>query len=579
MSKEYPPTSTTTTTTSSQQQQQQQSPAPITFTCLVHYDNRMDLLTFNNVSNFNDLIPTIRQTVQLSVPQQQPIILYNSDPNNNKVQPLDPRAHISGPPQDIYTMAKIAKNNYQSRGSSIQQNHIFTLIAGGSGIGKTRAGEEVAHIPGDIINRILTNSEMIDKKEFFDSIVNCLYIYINLNHHGNAYFHLLDKKHTASIRIGYRLAYSSGIYGNLNFESFNNMNQQSKDYFNFDIVLNNIKKEQMANIKPKAIIIHLDEYQLYIDAIKYNNLASEINPREDFKSLLKFGMTNIYLEPIPPSLSGPIVEYHLERKLLKESDSFNIAIGDTGFIPKDMILLMNEANMYDENYSTNAFRRIISALDNSILSTNKNLLKTICALAITQTPVGLSEVLTENPKVTLDDARREGFIYLRETKDRHKFLVYISFYLLKGFNTQLPQPWFPDHLMIPPTDNNKWLWKYFEMLYPYFQICLISTLISLKKPLYFSSVFRGAQGTESLPEDPIVFYPENISKEVETNISSNLVSSSTFGPLDFTTIKTILICTINTAKFDHRFALKTNKTTYMVYVQIKHSNNVNTLGT
>eukprot|EP01132_Coremiostelium_polycephalum_P008375 gene8375-10289_t len=70
-----------------------------TFTCWVHYGSNIDELTFDNsVRNYNSLIPTIRQSIQLSVPQQ-PIILYDSDPNNNNnnAQPLDPRAPVSVP--------------------------------------------------------------------------------------------------------------------------------------------------------------------------------------------------------------------------------------------------------------------------------------------------------------------------------------------------------------------------------------------------------------------------------------------------------------------------------------------------
>eukprot|EP01132_Coremiostelium_polycephalum_P004341 gene4341-5433_t len=96
----------------------------ITFTCWVHYGEIHTKLTFNNVADYDDLIPTIKQSTQLLVPQQ-PIKLYDSDPTENKnIQPLSPRATLPTPhPQDIYEI--------------IERNHTITLLKGNPGIGKS----------------------------------------------------------------------------------------------------------------------------------------------------------------------------------------------------------------------------------------------------------------------------------------------------------------------------------------------------------------------------------------------------------------------------------------------------------
>eukprot|EP01132_Coremiostelium_polycephalum_P004575 gene4575-5709_t len=96
----------------------------ITFTCWVHYGEIHTKLTFNNVTDYDDLIPTIKQSTQLSVPPQ-PIKLYDSDPTNNNIQPLSPRATLSTPPpQDIYVALIIvdAKQLYKWIMDYVQTN-------------------------------------------------------------------------------------------------------------------------------------------------------------------------------------------------------------------------------------------------------------------------------------------------------------------------------------------------------------------------------------------------------------------------------------------------------------------------
>eukprot|EP01132_Coremiostelium_polycephalum_P005653 gene5653-7038_t len=123
-SEENPPTSTTKTTTSQQQQ------PPFTFTRWVHYGNLKDKLTFNNVSDYSDLIQTIRQSIQLSVPQQ-PILLYDSDPvNNSNAQPLDIADIISFPlPQIVFRYDQTKDfNKVNEHGKFVNRtNELLTL--------------------------------------------------------------------------------------------------------------------------------------------------------------------------------------------------------------------------------------------------------------------------------------------------------------------------------------------------------------------------------------------------------------------------------------------------------------------
>eukprot|EP01132_Coremiostelium_polycephalum_P002289 gene2289-2823_t len=484
-------------------------------------------------------------------------------------------------------MGNIAYNNFSYRGHTESQFHIFTLIAGGSGIGKTRAAEEVSHIPSEIIKGILKNLDLKDtiKQEFLESMKNPIYIYIKLNENGSRFDPEIDSLDT-DIRIGSRLAYSSGI---IQMNKINDILRlgQPISKFTFEYIFNLIKESIKTN-KSKAVIIHLDEYQIYIEDIqRYRRYINLEDARSEFKLMLQqigsmmkkeklyyfipictgtsshdikflkteFGKHNVYLDPLSISSLGPFQQFHLGDKIsITETSIYKIALGDTGYIPRDMIFLFDNIKKKVDDIGTATFHRITGPIQDSILSKNNELVRNLCAMAISQIPVSLDDNVINDPPISLDDVRRDGYIYLIENdkkKTKVEFKVYMSFYTLKYFNANISGSWFPDNLLMIPSENSKWYWQNFELLYPFFQICLISSYNILKRELLFSNIFRGADGIEHLPKDPIIFYPKNAIYETGSIITSHRVthSNSTICE-DFTNTPSLFI----------------------FYVQVKHSN-------
>ncbi|EGG17023.1 hypothetical protein DFA_08004 [Cavenderia fasciculata] len=104
---------------------------------------------------------------------------------------------------------------------------------------------------------------------------------------------------------------------------------------------------------------------------------------------------------------------------------------------------------------------------------------------------------------------------------------------------------------------------------------LIKSNALLEKPITIQNIFRGAIGLDTLPTDPLSFYPKDIADEVHSDISSLMVDIGK-GSVDITTLPFILRCSTNTKSFDYRFAIKLQQpqqgeVTYLVYVQVKHS--------
>eukprot|EP01132_Coremiostelium_polycephalum_P013116 gene13116-16002_t len=453
---------------------------------------------------------------------------------------------------------------------------IFTLIAGGSGIGKTRAAEEIK---------------------------SPIYIYIKLNENGSRFDPEIDNL-GSDVRIGSRLAFSSGI---IQMDKINHILRLGQPIFNFTFEkIFNLIKESIDTNMPKAIIIHLDEYQIYIEEIKrYRRYTNLEDARSEFKLMLEqigsmmkkeklhyfipictgtsshdinfqkteFGKHNVNLNPLSTSSLDPFQQFHLGNMIsITKSSIYKIALGDTGYIPREMLFLFDNIKINVDDFGTSTFFRSTRPIQDSTIS--KNTIRNLCAMGISQIPVSLDDYVINDPPISLDDIRGDGYIYLIEDKKNSKvqFTIFMSFDTFKYFNANISEFWFPDNLLMIPSENSKWNWQNFELFYPFFQFCLFSSYNILKREILFSNIFRGADGIDGLPKDPIIFYPQKVSCEIKSDISSHLVSHSDNNVLeDFTNSPSLFKCSINTPSFDHRFTIKTKTNTYLVYVQVKHS--------
>ncbi|GET01548.1 hypothetical protein GLOIN_2v1805244 [Rhizophagus clarus] len=169
--------------------------------------------------------------------------------------------------QALNSMLKVARSNFKGRKSPDHKDHTFILIPGGIGIGKTRMGWE-----SQCLSSITTSS--YDTPEFIEALKDPCYISIDLNN-GNKYIRGFDDRANESVRIGARVAVASGLVSE-NLPDLLNTN-----LFHFSDVICEILKRRSKKVE--AIIIHLDEYQLYINDFQKHKQQSWIDSRDFLK--------------------------------------------------------------------------------------------------------------------------------------------------------------------------------------------------------------------------------------------------------------------------------------------------------
>lgn len=152
------------------------------------------------------------------------------------------------------------------------------LIPGGPGIGKTRFAHELqfpCRIPPNM------------SAEFKSAFSKPLYIYLDLNN-GLQYEYLFDSKYDASIRLGVRLA-SHYFASSTPFVQFLKLSDDSLNQFEFYSVLRYVVQQERLSRDANEvipIILHIDEYQLYIDAASTTGELGQKKARCFFKEML-----------------------------------------------------------------------------------------------------------------------------------------------------------------------------------------------------------------------------------------------------------------------------------------------------
>ncbi|GES90818.1 hypothetical protein GLOIN_2v1805244 [Rhizophagus clarus] len=183
--------------------------------------------------------------------------------------------------QALNSILKVARYNYEGRNTPDHKNHRFILIPGGIGIGKTRMGWESKYLTSTLSTR------SSDTAEFAEALKDPCYIFIDLNN-GNKYIKDFDNKEDPSIRIGTRVAVASGLIPECSCLR-DLLKTNTKELFHLSDVICEILKRRfiMHQRSVEAIIIHLDEYQLYINDVQQYQKLSWTNSRNFFKSMLR----------------------------------------------------------------------------------------------------------------------------------------------------------------------------------------------------------------------------------------------------------------------------------------------------
>lgn len=173
-------------------------------------------------------------------------------------------------------MLEVARYNYQGRNTPDHKNHKFILIPGGIGIGKTRMGWESKHL-----SSIKKSSG--DTSEFIKALEDPFYIFIDLNN-GSKYIEDFDSGEDPSIRIGTRVAVASGLVPKCS-RLRDLLKTNPTELFKLSDVICEILKRRSKEVE--AIIIHIDEYQLYINDAQKHEQQSWSRSRDFFKSMLR----------------------------------------------------------------------------------------------------------------------------------------------------------------------------------------------------------------------------------------------------------------------------------------------------
>ncbi|EGG21266.1 hypothetical protein DFA_01145 [Cavenderia fasciculata] len=280
-------------------------------------------------------------------------------------------------PLEFYVEASQACfRNYEKRNISesydvkTAKHHQFLFIPDDSGIGKTRAGEEIANIPVDILSSVCQGDQ-----DFISAMRDPIYCYVNLNNSsGHSLCEYIDKKER-EYRMGARIALSQD-------PTCNNLLDIVKKYdnFDFDRVIHSLLINKPNKTNVTSIIIHIDNHQHFIDSIQTKFGETLEYAKHSFKQMIgvigghmlgntsdnhfivpvltgtcdndvRFAMAEnwtktINLDPLDPTKVNQLVDHYLKvnNRQLLDQPHFQIAIGETGFIPSILIDLLKSAN-------------------------------------------------------------------------------------------------------------------------------------------------------------------------------------------------------------------------------------------
>ncbi|GET03046.1 hypothetical protein GLOIN_2v1805244 [Rhizophagus clarus] len=446
--------------------------------------------------------------------------------------------------QALNLMLKVARSNFKGRKSPDHKDHMFILIPGGIGIGKTQMGWESQYL-----SSITTSS--YDTPEFIEALKDPCYISIDLNN-GNKYIRGFDDRANESVRIGARVAVASGLV------SENLPNLLNTNLFHFSDVICEILKRRSKKVK--AIIIHLDEYQLYINDFQKHKQQSWIDSCDFFKGMLReigsvmrgYKMASEYngkyfiipiitgtsaidihflptehtqimlnLRPLnyesAKSMFLDMYEYsrqttdegkNLVTQSLKSHYSsdinnkdigklstefcnfvlnqqhFQIAMFDTGFIPKFIDDLLSPPFLMSHFDWGNRLFTGISQRKTAEIGNNPGDWKDLNDIR-TVISFGLTGQLIKREfqlksGISIGELERSGLIYLSNTNNEW-YTIVMPFMLLKVLNSKLSEPVFQDNLLLIPTYDSPWQWQNFELLYGHFQKALIDSLIYVQE--------------------------------------------------------------------------------------------------
>jgi hypothetical protein len=439
----------------------------------------------------------------------------------------------------------------------------LVVFAGPSGSGKTRAGYEGSAMWDHAAGRAALEEALKGKpQEVADKLcglsaldtasgANVLTLYIDLNN-GLQYDPEIDLK-SADVRLGARLA--ANALGWALGELVHVPQEQLLVAKVLSAILRGHLERRTSSAPPLLLVVHVDEWQLYMQKVveKQKVDVSEVvgdiksmfsalnsfafNPPEDLRGMFVLlpilsgtpvlGGVQLSLTermkringPLPPLSDGEALELAVElfgkagfgeaavRSMLA-SVAARVGLSDTGFMPRMLVQLCDAATCSARKKDPHTLRNIKWAdcawqLSAELREDAKRIPEAVVLLAMSGEAVEMTTVegvpVTASTAAAVRRADEAGIVRLEEVGlQPGRFVVRLPFVLLRLRCTRE----FPEDLMRPLAADDRWTWDEFERLYAHFTAVRLNALLQLAGDrlavMTLRDVIKGARGPDAL---------------------------------------------------------------------------------
>jgi len=409
-----------------------------------------------------------------------------------------------------------AVTNWEVAGDGTANTHTFVVVPGAPGIGKSCFGYEVPNFLRKTMTQFVVKNILID----FNN--------------GQRFVTDFDETHIPTVRLGVRLA-SAGLVAK-NFSQMLACGEHVYTAFSTERVLEAFLNETEEDDKPVALVLHFDEFQIYVDhhskgrtglddmlrvlgdfmAKKHPGVNREFfilpvltgTAAKDvhFLNTDRYTQVTLLLEPLDRHSAMQMVEQAFpdQARRLFNQPSFLIALGDTGYVPRIVAFLLGVKH-YTDDYDWGVR---LSLYYGKLLTPTleqfggEETVRAVIHFALSAQLVKRESKLPGHNTSTnsIGGLERAGHIYLVPASDGY-FRVFVPFAQLVQLNKLLicytENGPLPQHLLFSPSSTNPWRWQDFEQLHARFQMLRIRALLTARK----LQINAGHNGPEERLED------------------------------------------------------------------------------
>ena len=444
-------------------------------------------------------------------------------------------------------MAELARSNFEKRGDPDVNTHSFAVVTGASGIGKTRFGWEVSNLlkHSDFLQSLTKSAAGVKLKVITE------YVFIDFSNglHFTKYF---DARNGPSVRLGVRLAAQGllhkkfdHIIDGIDFSVYKNF----RTFAVLERMISHVLESETDENAVVALVIHLDEFQMYVNDFGENAHEGRRAMKEMLKQIgefmrvgmekhryhkrffivpvltgtaaadINFFITEKFAEvriPLSPLIqeSGPKIfreayrESHSEAELdrIARQAHFQIAVADSGYVPRLLCGLFARKPI-DANTDWGQILLNVYTAASKKQDLLANLGGAESAMLIVHFALSAQEVKRgfDLPGgQTIGDLERGGHLFLRPVEtdvSGSLFHVHMPFVQLAVINALLVSTGngaFDRTLLTAPTMTSGWTWQKFENLHGHFQALRMKSLLAAQKARLTSAQLQLASAEAAL---------------------------------------------------------------------------------